>query len=847
MSATSRHRGHGSRRGTRFARFSPAGEPPHAATRASRAALPGCTTPSKVARRASHERSLGRPRNVPRLRLRLRRHHGRGAAWPGRRGAAGVRAGRRVVRGRPGSRRNSDAWEPGDARTSHRRGGEAAHGCGAAACLSRRRHFLRSTARRGSDRRSAQGSDRQPRRYGRGGPAGRAAPRTRGRTPGRAAPARRSRGVRGGGPRRALSALRGAVRRGRRRARRPGGEKEPPRDRGGRGRGPRAGGRGWPGDDPAGRRARCARRHARDAPGATRADRRAGRDGDRSGPRDDHGALRGARRRRGARPDAFGPGPRGSPDRAGAGPQRPDALRPLHAPGRRQPLGSRRRAHVAAGVPVRGGLRARVPDLPAARRRGRAAGAAGSGRGARDRRAGNAARCRCGGARRHCHGRDRAAGEHRGLEPRRRGGHRSRRHPRGRHRVPDGRRAVAAAAGPERVGRAQRGGHGARAARAAGRRRVTTPARLRIAGGTVYDPAHGVDGVVRDVCIEGGHIVAELPAGAPRLDVRGVGVMPGGVDIHAHVAGASVNHARRPLPEEHTADPLPPPPLADGPPPRSGTGGAVPSTVATGYRYAGLGYTTAMEAAVAPLAARQAHAELDDTPLIDSGFFVLLGNDDYLLRQIAAGEAARARDYAAWLLGVTRAYAIKIVNPGGVAVWKDGGRNVGGLDDAVGSSAVTPRKILETLAGAANALALPHAVHIHCNNLGQAGNVATTLESMRALAGQRAHFTHLQFHSYGGGGGKGGEAGARERIEDVNGHPELGADRGQVAFGPATTVTADGPVEHLLYASSGRKWVNVDIELETGCGIVPYSFREKAAVAALQWAVGAGLFLLAKD
>src|SRR2546421_9646174 len=254
-----------------------------------------------------------------------------------------------------------------------------------------------------------------------------------------------------------------------------------------------------------------------------------------------------------------------------------------------------------------------------------------------------------------------------------------------------------------------------------------------------------------------------------------------------------------------------------------------------------------MEAAVAPLAARQAHAELDDTPLIDSGFFVLLGNDDYLLRQIAAGETTPARDYAAWLLGVTRAYAIKIVNPGGVAVWKVGGRNVGGLDDAVGSSAVTPRKILETLAGAANALALPHAVHIHCNNLGQAGNVATTLESMRALAGQRAHFTHLQFHSYGGERGKAWKSGARDVIEYVNGHPELSVDVGQVMFGPATTGTADGPVEHLLYASSGRKWVNVDTELETGCGIVPYSYREKAAVSALQWAVGLELFLLAKD
>jgi formylmethanofuran dehydrogenase subunit A len=199
--------------------------------------------------------------------------------------------------------------------------------------------------------------------------------------------------------------------------------------------------------------------------------------------------------------------------------------------------------------------------------------------------------------------------------------------------------------------------------------------------------------------------------------------------------------------------------------------------------------------------------------------------------------------------GATRGYAIKIVNPGGVAVWKGGGpqRNVNALDDAVGSSRVTPRQILETLARAANVLALPHPVHVHCNNLGQAGNAATTLASMQALAGQRAHFTHLQFHSYGGAPGQPWTSAARDVIAYVNAHPEVSVDVGQVMFGPATTVTADSPVEHLLHTSSGRKWVNVDIELETGCGIVPYTYKEKAAIAALQWAVGLELFLLAQD
>jgi formylmethanofuran dehydrogenase subunit A len=249
---------------------------------------------------------------------------------------------------------------------------------------------------------------------------------------------------------------------------------------------------------------------------------------------------------------------------------------------------------------------------------------------------------------------------------------------------------------------------------------------------------------------------------------------------------------------------------------------------------------------VAPITARLSHAELDDTPIVDGGFFVLLGNDEYLLRLIDKGDRERAREYVAWVLGATGGYAVKLVNPGGVELWKRGARERTELDTPVGSTRVTPRTILETLADAAEALGLPHPAHIHCNNLGIAGNAPTTIESMRAVSGRRAHFTHLQFHSYASKSGRWASA-ARDVIEYVNTHPEISGDVGQVMFGAATTVTADGPVEYLLHRSSGRKWTNVDIELETGCGIVPYEYKEKAAVAALQWAIGLELLLLSTD
>jgi formylmethanofuran dehydrogenase subunit A len=370
---------------------------------------------------------------------------------------------------------------------------------------------------------------------------------------------------------------------------------------------------------------------------------------------------------------------------------------------------------------------------------------------------------------------------------------------------------------------------------------------LRFAGGAVYDPANGVNGEVRDICVDDGRVVASVGGEAKTIDARGMVIMPGGVDIHSHVASGSVNLGRRLLPEERDGVRAPSLDAGDEGVPRSGTLGTIPSTFTTGYRYAGLGYTTVFDAAVAPIAARLSHAEFDDTPIVDGGFFVLMGNDEYLLRQIDAGERGRAHDYAAWLLGAAGGYAIKIVNPGGIERWKLGARDRTQLDTAVGSTRVTPRAILETLVDAGNSLGLPHPAHIHCNNLGVPGNVATTIDSMRAVDGRRAHFTHLQFHSYAQAEDGGWRSGAREIIEYVNAHPETSGDVGQVMFGAATTLTADAAVEYLLHKSSGRKWVNVDIELETGCGIVPHTYAEKAAVSSLQWVVGLELFLLSAD
>src|ERR1700755_1552800 len=94
---------------------------------------------------------------------------------------------------------------------------------------------------------------------------------------------------------------------------------------------------------------------------------------------------------------------------------------------------------------------------------------------------------------------------------------------------------------------------------------------IRITGGAVHDPANDVDGEVRDVCIKDGRVVADVGPGARRIDARGMVVMPGGVDIHAHIAGPKANLARRLTPDARGREPLQRSEIL-----RSGTGGLVP-------------------------------------------------------------------------------------------------------------------------------------------------------------------------------------------------------------------------------------------------------------------------------
>ena len=368
-------------------------------------------------------------------------------------------------------------------------------------------------------------------------------------------------------------------------------------------------------------------------------------------------------------------------------------------------------------------------------------------------------------------------------------------------------------------------------------------------GGRVIDPANPGSGQQRDLAVRDGCIVQPIEGETfdEDIDVSGCVVMAGGIDMHTHIGGGKVNLARMLMAEDHRdgANPIA---LPDNLLELASCGNCAPGTLSTGYRYVEMGYTAAFEPAMVPSNARHAHMEMGDVPVLDHGAYVMLGSDELFLQLLAEGGSevhnfAQIRDYAAWTIHASKAMGVKVVNPAGISAFKFNQRQLDVNEKHVHWQ-VTPRQVVHTLARALKELGVPHPLHIHGSNLGVAGNIQSTLETIAALEGLPAHLTHIQFHSYGTEGPKKFSSAALQLVEAVNANPHISIDVGQILFGQTVTTSGDTMRQ---YANSGlanpRKWVGADIEGLAGCGVVPFRYREQSYVNALQWVIGLEIFL----
>lgn len=358
---------------------------------------------------------------------------------------------------------------------------------------------------------------------------------------------------------------------------------------------------------------------------------------------------------------------------------------------------------------------------------------------------------------------------------------------------------------------------------------------LEFENATIVDPLHPRNGQRSSLFVRNGRFVEETsnPSHVDRrVDLLGRRVLAGGIDIHTHIGGGKVNLARLLMPCD----------------PRSDRQNALWSTVRTGELYNRMGYTACFEPAMLLSSARHTHLELADTPNLDSGAYVVVGNEEWLLKALGNDcEDGLLDALLGWTVTASRALAIKVVNPGGISAFKFNQRTLD-VDQRHVFYGVRPRDVVRRLSAAVQRLNLPHPLHVHASNLGVPGNVQATLATLDAAEGLPIHLAHAQFNCYSSSGPYGMGSGAKQLAEYVNAHPNVSLDVGQIVFGQTVTISADAAAQYRnrIHAKPNR-WVVSDIECQAGCGVVPMRYQDRQYVHSLQWTIGLELMLLVDD
>ncbi|MGQ9720868.1 MAG: formylmethanofuran dehydrogenase subunit A [Candidatus Jordarchaeum sp.] len=352
---------------------------------------------------------------------------------------------------------------------------------------------------------------------------------------------------------------------------------------------------------------------------------------------------------------------------------------------------------------------------------------------------------------------------------------------------------------------------------------------LLLKNGFVFDPKNNVIGERMDIAIKNGVIVESVnEKDAEVIDVGGKMVFPGGIDIHTHVASQHVNFGRMLYP--------------------SSSDSVLFTAPEVGLIYSKMGYTFVVEAAVSPTKALHTHLEFQDIQLLDYACLLLLDTYWYLLPAVKKKSVEEAAIIISWLLGSTKTYGVKLVNPLASDAWSFK-KEITSIEEPIRHLGVSPLEVIQTLTKANEHLGLPHPIHIHPNHAGKPGNYETTLKTLKALEEikpnkkQRTiHLAHAQLHSYGGS--ETIESKAEQIANYINTHQNVEADIGQMVSHQTISLYADNP---LLTRTANEKNIFTDqVEMEASFGAAPTK-HEMDKTGSITWATGLELALQIKD
>lgn len=307
---------------------------------------------------------------------------------------------------------------------------------------------------------------------------------------------------------------------------------------------------------------------------------------------------------------------------------------------------------------------------------------------------------------------------------------------------------------------------------------------LILKNGVVFDPINGVEGEKMDIMVKDGVIVDQVDERKCKvLDVKGMTVVPGGIDCNAHIASQILNFARM-------------------------TGVRVPLPSDLGEAYLKVGYTFVVEAGLPFSKALHAHIVLENVHSLDKACMLLLDSNWFIAGFAAEGNYDAAVPTVAWLLRATRTYGVELVNPLSLETWA-WRKEWRGAMEKVKHLDISPLEYTRFVSLTLKRLNVPGPLYLHPDGAGRTGGCEAAIEVLSGLRGcGRTHLAHAQFYTLGSTG----ELHVEKLAEYLDSGSDLDADAGCAMVGDGIFAAHDA---YFTKNVSERMHVLEQVEVES--------------------------------
>ena len=300
--------------------------------------------------------------------------------------------------------------------------------------------------------------------------------------------------------------------------------------------------------------------------------------------------------------------------------------------------------------------------------------------------------------------------------------------------------------------------------------------KLIVRNGIVFDPMNKIEGEKKDILIENGVIVEKFSnqTDIKEIDANNKTIIPAAIDIHSHIASQEINWVRLIGSKDKLF--------------QDTWKGLTLRNIAK--QYIKNGYTFVLDANILPSMAKHAVFNLNNLPVIDSGFLLNVSNLWPLELEFQKGMVKQASTFLCNLLSISKGFGLKVYNPFESENWNYQ-KTRADLNQAGRLYNFKPIDIYENLTKYAEHLGLPHSIHAHVegyeNPNGQK-NLMIVLNRIKSLGLQsktgdeknkRSQIFHLAHgSSYNVDGNN------TELIQFFNVNVNFDLDLGFVAFDP---------------------------------------------------------------